>query len=150
MNLSYNYIKRNSTSKWTEEFLTDLKVAYKPTQAAYYLGLNFGAQSGTKNITGLMRLRQDFRKIDINKCYNSLLKANKCVIVVEIEALPHLKFSKHSVPTLEVIEQLQGLLIDNRNTVILVGNHSKNTLAERFNTGFTNNGNQFWLAAESG
>ena len=104
MNLSYNYIKRNSTSKWTEEFLTDLKVAYQPTQAAYYLGLNFGAQSKTKNITGLMRLRQDFRKININNCHNSLLKANKCVILIEIEALPHLKFSKHSVPTLDVIE----------------------------------------------
>ena len=43
MNLAYNYIKRNSISKWTEEFLKELKVAYQPTLAAYYLGVNFGA-----------------------------------------------------------------------------------------------------------
>ena len=97
-----------------------------------------------------MRLRQDFRKLNIDNCYNSLLKANKCVILVDIEALPHLKFSKQSVPTFEVREQLHGLLIDNRNTVIIVGNHSKEMLEEWFNSGFSNNGNQFWLAAESG
>jgi len=31
MMLAYNYIKRNSVTKWTEEFLKDLKLAYKPT-----------------------------------------------------------------------------------------------------------------------
>jgi hypothetical protein len=30
MNLAYNYIKRNSVTKWTEEFLKDLKHAYNP------------------------------------------------------------------------------------------------------------------------
>ena len=41
MKLAYNYIERNSVSKWTEEFLKDLKLAYNPVQSNYYLGLNF-------------------------------------------------------------------------------------------------------------
>ena len=71
------------------------------------------------------------------------------MILIEIEALPHLKFSKHAIPSFEVIEQLHGLLIDNRNTVIIVGNQKKETLIEWFG-GADGSGNQFWLAAESG
>ena len=79
------------------------------------------------------------------------MNANKGVIIFEIEALPHLKFSRNSIPTLEVIEQLRGLLIDNRNTVIIVGNQKKETLTEWFGrSAGSGNGNHFWLAAESG
>lgn len=80
----------------------------------------------------------------------ALLNANKGVIIIEIEALPHLKFSKNSIPTYEVIEQLRGLLIDNRNTVIIVGSEKKEKLMEWFGNGASGNGNHFWLVAESG
>jgi trehalose-6-phosphatase len=43
------------------------------------------------------------------------------------------------------------LLIDNRNTVIIVGNQTKETLTEWFGrSSGPGNGNHFWLAAESG
>ena len=69
---------------------------------------------------------------------------------MEIEALPHLKFSKHSIPTFEVIEQLKGLLIDNRNTVIVISSEKKEKLMEWFSNGASGNGNHFWFVAESG
>lgn len=156
MNLAYNYIKRNSVTKWTEEFLKDLKHAYNPIQATYYLGIDFAPAKiggGRKNFNRLMQVRQDFRKLNNDTIYSSLLKSNKCVILIDIDALPHLKFQKSSIPTQEVIEQLRGLLIDNRNTVIIIGNQTTETLEEWFlnsNSGFGNHGNQFWLAAESG
>lgn len=40
MNLTYNYVRKNSTSKWVNSFLKDLKLAYTPTSVSYYLGLN--------------------------------------------------------------------------------------------------------------
>lgn len=72
-----------------------------------------------------MQVRSDFEKLNIEKCHTSLEKAKKSVIVIEIEALPHFKFSKNSIPTDQVIEQLHSLLIDNRNTVIIIGNQTK-------------------------
>jgi trehalose-6-phosphate synthase len=42
MELCYSQIKKNSLSKWAEEFLKDLKLAYKPVKTSYYLGINFG------------------------------------------------------------------------------------------------------------
>jgi hypothetical protein len=47
---------------------------------------------------------------------------------------------------------LHGLLIDNRNTVIIIGNQTKEQLEEWFlkkNNAEINRGH-FWLAAESG
>jgi trehalose-6-phosphate synthase len=41
MKLAYSYIKRNSVTRWTEEFLKELKLAYIPVEVSYYLGLNF-------------------------------------------------------------------------------------------------------------
>lgn len=134
-----------------EEFLADLKLAYKPMSASYYLGINFGL--GKKNTNRVMQVRNNFRRLNVDDCSNDLLKSNKGVIIVQIEALPHLKFSKNSIPTYEVIEQLQGLLIDSRNTVIVVGNQTQDTLEEWFgrNRGtLGGHGNAMWIAAESG
>jgi trehalose-6-phosphatase len=153
MNMAYNQIKRTSLTKWTESFLKDLKNAYKPIEASYYLGINFKASKNRqgKNTNRLMQVRHDFAKLNIENCAQAFLKSHKCVIMIEIESLPHLKFSKQSIPTFEVIEQLHGLLTDNRNTVVILGNQTKDTLTEWFGRshGF-NNGNDFWLVAESG
>lgn len=46
INQAYANIKRYSFSKWTEDFLRDLKQAYKPVKVSYYLGIDFGAQKG--------------------------------------------------------------------------------------------------------
>ena len=43
-----------------------------------------------------MQARSDFEKLNIEHCHTSLEKAKKSVIVIEIEALPHFKFSKNS------------------------------------------------------
>lgn len=98
-----------------------------------------------------MQAKSDLKKLNIENCSNSFLKANKCAIIIDTEALPHLKFSKHSIPTMEVVDQLHGLLLDNRNTVVIVGNQTKETIEQWFgkNSG-GNNGNTFWLAAENG
>jgi trehalose-6-phosphate synthase len=42
MDLAYGNITRYSFSRWTEDFLKDLKAAYKPVKASYYLGIDFG------------------------------------------------------------------------------------------------------------
>jgi hypothetical protein len=147
MKLAYKYVKRNSVTKWTEGFLKDLKLAYQPVQVSYYLGINFKASREGKMISRLMQDKTDLKKLNMETCANSLLKANKCAIFLEIECLPHLQFSKHSIPTNEVIEQLHGLLIDNRNTVVILGNHSQQTLERWFGRNTVNN---FWLVAESG
>lgn len=149
MKLAYQYVKRNSVSKWTEEFLKDLKQAYQPVQVSYYLGLNFNANRG-KNINRLMMERSGLKKLNIEECCGSLLKAQKCVLFLDIESLPHLQFSKHSIPTNEVIEQLHGLLLDNRNTVVIMGSNSKEELEDWFGRNVGNNSNNFWLVAESG
>jgi len=49
-------------------------------------------------------LKSDFKRLNIDACYNSLVKAKKSVIIIEIEAMPHHKFSQNSLPTVEVIE----------------------------------------------
>lgn len=41
MKYAYNYLIKNNVSKWTEEFLRDLKLAYKPVESSYYLGFNY-------------------------------------------------------------------------------------------------------------
>ena len=69
-------------------------------------------------------MKSDILKLNQEKVTASLLKSNKCVIFIEIEALPHLKFSKVSIPTNEVIEQLNGLLIDTRNIVVILSTHT--------------------------
>jgi trehalose-6-phosphatase len=98
-----------------------------------------------------MQEKIGLKKLNIDECANSIIRANKCAIFLEIESLPHLEFSKHSIPTNEVIEQLHGLLLDNRNTVVIMGSNSKETLENWFGRNNTNNnGNNFWLAAESG
>ena len=84
-----------------EEFLVDLKLSYKPISAIYYLGINFGL--GKKKINRVMQVRNNFRRLNIDDCSNDLLKSNKGVIIIQIEALPHLKFSKNSILTYEVI-----------------------------------------------
>ena len=150
MSIAYDHIKKNSMSKWTEGFLKDLKHSYKPIQASYYLGINFSTKGKRKVVNRLMQVRHDFKKLNIEHCATSLLKANKCVIIIEIESLPDLKFSRHFVPTMEVIETLHGLLMDKRNTVILFGKQTKDTLLNWFGRSHSYNGNDFWLAAESG
>ena len=100
MNLAYNYIKRGSMTKWTEDFLKDLQHSYQPNLASYYLGLNFNSKhQSKKNFNRIMHVRSDFEKLNIEQCHTSLEKAKKSVIVIEIEALPHFKFSKNSIPT---------------------------------------------------
>lgn len=127
-------------------------MAYKPVKASYYLGIDFGGRGGqSKHVSRDMVQKAEFNKLNIETCSTSLLNANKAVVIVEIEALPHLKFSKNSIPTSEVIDQLRGLLIDNRNTVIIVGNQRSETITEWFGRSQgMSNGNHFWLAAESG
>lgn len=49
-------------------------------------------------------MRSDFKKLNIDACSNSLVKAKKSVIIIEIEAMPTRKFSKNSIPRTEVIE----------------------------------------------
>jgi trehalose-6-phosphate synthase len=75
MKLAYQYVKRNSVTKWTEEFLKDLKLAYQPVQVSYYLGLNFNANRGGKNINRLMQEKSGLKKLNIDECCGSLLKA---------------------------------------------------------------------------
>lgn len=41
MKYAYNYLIKNNVSKWTEEFLRDLRLAYKPVESSYYLGFNY-------------------------------------------------------------------------------------------------------------
>lgn len=49
-----------------------------------------------------------------------------------------------------MIEQLHGLLIDPRNTVVILGNHNQEKIEEWFGRNAANNYNNFWLVAESG
>lgn len=57
-------------------------------------------------------------------CYQSLIKATKSAIIIDVEAMPHLKFSDQSIPTNDVIEQLYGLLSDQQNFVVVMSNES--------------------------
>jgi len=91
-------------TKWTEGFLKDLKLAYTPNNGWYFLGLAFKSNVGDKKMNRIMQVSSSFKKLSIENCYTTLIKANKCVIIIEIESLPHIKFSKDSVPTNEVIE----------------------------------------------
>jgi hypothetical protein len=100
MDQAYANIKRYSFSRWTEDFLKDLKAAYKPVKDGYYLGLDFGNKMDkTRAICRDMAHSPNFKKLNIEECSTSLLNANKGVLIIEVEALPHLKFSKNSVPT---------------------------------------------------
>ena len=157
MQLAYSHIQRTSTTKWTENFLKDLMHAYQPNLTSYYLGMTFSTRTRAgKNTTTSKRLmaadREDFTKLNLNQCYSHLLKAKRSVIIVEMEALPHQKFTKNSIPTVEVIDQLHSLMTDSRNTVIIIGNHKKSSMEDWFlkNNKLAANGANFWLAAESG
>lgn len=138
-------------TKWTEEFLKDLKLAFQPVEVSYYLGLNFHAKIEGNIKNRLMQEKTHLKKLNIEMLCGGLLKASKSAIFLDIESLPHLQFSKHSIPTNEVIEQLNGLLIDNRNTVVIMGSNSREEMEDWFGrSSASNNGNNFWLAAESG
>jgi len=43
MNLAYQYVCRSTMTDWTFEFLKDLKYAYQPAKATFYLGLNLNS-----------------------------------------------------------------------------------------------------------
>jgi hypothetical protein len=148
MMFAYKYVQRSSVTKWTSGFLKDLKYSYQPVEISYYLGLNLGMEHDHKQINRLMKSKN--QKLPIETVINNFMKRNKCVILINIEALPHLKFSNQSIPTNEVIEQLHGLLIDNRNTVIIMGNTTIDQLEKWFGRKIVNNQNNFWLVAESG
>ena len=98
---AYKYLEKKSVSNWTQGFLTDLKHAYSPVDMSYFLGFNFQDHT-KKKINRLMK--SDIIKLNQEMVTNSFLKGNKCVIFIEIEALPHLQFSKVAIPTNEVIE----------------------------------------------
>lgn len=49
METCYQYIKKNSLSKWAEDFLKDLKLAYIPVKTNYYLGISFNKNSKGRN-----------------------------------------------------------------------------------------------------
>jgi hypothetical protein len=92
MNLAYQYVSRSSMTEWTFEFLRDLKFAYQPAKATFYLGLNLYSLAN-KGLNLGVSLKPDFKRLNVDACYNSLVKANKSVIIIEIEAMPHHKFS---------------------------------------------------------
>lgn len=95
MKIAYSYVCRNSMTKWMINFLKDLKYGYQPTMASYYLGLNLNPRCKAFN---KIKMRSDFKKLNIDACSNSLIKAKKSVIIIEIEAMPIRKFSKNSIP----------------------------------------------------
>ena len=71
----------------------------------FYLGINFCTKENR-----LIKLTTDIKKLSFDVCSLALNKANKCVIILEIEALPHQKFSIHSKPNDDVVECLGSLL----------------------------------------
>ena len=42
MTQAYSVASRYSFTKWTDDFLKDLRLAYKPNRISFYLGLDFG------------------------------------------------------------------------------------------------------------
>ena len=110
MELAYNYISKSSMKKWTDGFLKDLKTAHAPNSETYYLGMAFQSKmNGKTNFSRIMNEKQGVKQLNLDLCYASLTKSTKSVIIIDIEALPHIKFSRDSVPTNEVIEQLHRL-----------------------------------------
>jgi hypothetical protein len=91
--LAYQYIKHSSVTKWTTGFLKDLKCAHQPVEISYYLGLNLGTEDNQKQINRLMLNKSTIQKLPVETVVNNFMKRNKCVILINIDALPHLKFS---------------------------------------------------------
>jgi hypothetical protein len=55
-----SYLEKASTSKWVDSFLKDLRIAYKPRSASYYLGdQTLGLDSR------VIVQRSDLRKLNI-------------------------------------------------------------------------------------
>ena len=87
MKQAFKYLEKKSVTDWTQGFLTDLKHAHNPVDMSFFLGFNF--QDHTKKKFNRL-MKSDIQKLNQEKVTNSFLKGNKCVIFIEIEALPHL------------------------------------------------------------
>lgn len=63
------------------------------------------------------------RKLNIFECDSYFANANRCVIFVDHEALPIVDYAKDSMrPTMQVLEDLEEIALDHRNTVIVFSN----------------------------
>ncbi len=85
------YIEKNSTQKWVESFLKDLKLAYKPTSISYFLGINVAHQFR------LINQKNDLRKLNIAEVESCFFNSNKCVIFIDHEALPTIEFGRNTM-----------------------------------------------------
>ena len=158
MNLCYSHIERQTMTKWTENFFRDLIHAYQPNLTSYYLGLSFSSQARHKKDKQSAFKREmtaksaDFMKLDPTRCYAHFLRAKRSVACFEMEALPHQRYTNDSIPTPEVIETIHSLVTDPRNTVVIIGNHTKKSMDHWFlvNRKLGVASSNLWIAAESG
>jgi trehalose 6-phosphate synthase/phosphatase len=112
-----------------ESFLKDLKLAYKPTSISYFLGINVAHQFR------LINQKNDLRKLNVAEVESSFFNSNKCVIFIDHEALPTIEFGKNSMqPSEQVLESIEEISLDNRNTVIVYSHQSRKVLEETFSS----------------
>jgi len=145
MKQAYSYVQRNSTTKWVDAFLKDLKQAYKPSSVSYYLG----EQSVTLDFSvRVIHQKTEMRKLNLFEADSSFANSNKCVLFVDHEALPILEYAKDSMaPTKQILDDLREIALDSRNTVIVFSNQCKEVMSSYFNQEDYEN---IWLVAESG
>ena len=120
-----------------------MKHAYDPTRSAdfYYLGLS--------NIDYMVNLGQNTTKqsqLNLKKMADSFLKSNRCLILIDHEALPCKQFGPgEMIPEEKTIEDLIAISSDMRNIVCIMSNQSKEYLEKIFKRC-----PKLWLAAEDG
>jgi len=115
-------------------------LAYRPTNASYYLGLNIGIDFR------IIHSHSELRKLNIADCEYHFFNANKSVIFIDHEALPVFDDGSYYMqPTEKILEDIHELTLDKRNTVVIFSNKSKEALIQYFG-----HINDIWLAAESG
>lgn len=125
--MAYSYVHKTPNIKWVEMFLKDLKIAYKPTTVSYYLGLSVGLDFR------IIHTKSEMRKLDIGVCASQFYNCNKCLIFIDHEAFPAIDFAKDEmIPQQQSLDDINEILVDNRNTVVLYSNQSRDELEEKF------------------
>ena len=144
----FQHVMKSSCKDWFYGFLKDINNTKLSDENTYYLGVGEGLNFK------LMKINSSLKKLDFSNCINSYKKSNNRIIFLDYEGtLPSINNSnndnsiqsKGKKPSEEILDLLNKLTKDEKNTIFIITGRGINLVNEWFDKI-----NNLGLAAEHG
>ena len=131
----FQHVMKSSCKDWFYSFLKDIKNTKLSDENTYYLGVGEGLNFK------LMKIKSTLKKLDFENCVNSYKKSNKRILFLDYEGtLPsnynsnddNLIQSKGKKPSEEILNLLNKLTKDEKNTIFIITGRGINLVNEWF------------------